>query len=251
VSGTRGPYERYLAERHRPAHGRRTADRWAAFLLPHLRPHMRLLDLGCGPGSITAGLGTRSVGVDLRPVAVAGVPVAGADAAELPFPDGVFDAVYANAVLQHVPDAAAVLREARRVARPGAVVGVGDVDWDARLQHPTDPALVRGRHIQETLRDGGDVRVGRRLRGLLTAAGFERVEVSATGSAVGTAEAVAAMARFEGSWFEAPEVVAHATALGVSDPVELAAVAAAWRRWGADPGACAATLWFTAIGWTP
>ena len=35
---------------------RRTAARSAAFLLPHLRPGMRLLDFGCGPGSITVGL---------------------------------------------------------------------------------------------------------------------------------------------------------------------------------------------------
>jgi SAM-dependent methyltransferase len=212
---------------------------------------MRLLDLGCGPGSITAGLGTRSIGVDLHAVAVPGVPVVGADGARLPFPDASFDAVYANAVLQHVPDATAVVREVRRVARPGAVVGVGDVDWDARLLHPADPLLERGRRIQEALRDDGDVRVGRRLRGLLTAAGFERVEVAVTGSAVGTADAVAATARFEGAWFAAPEVVEHVTALGLSAPEEMAALAEAWRRWGGDPGACSATCWFTALAWAP
>jgi SAM-dependent methyltransferase len=244
-------YERYLAERHRPAHGRRRASRWAAFLLPHLRPGMRLLDLGCGPGSITQGLGTRSVGVDLRPVPIEGVPVVGADGAALPFRAAVFDAVYANAVLQHVPEPLAVLREARRVARPGAVVGVGDVDWDGHLLHPDDPLLERGRQIREALREHGDVRVGRSLRGLLTAAGFERVELTVTGNAVGTAAATAGMAAFEGSWFEAPEVVDHVTSLGVSTGDEMAAVAAAWRRWGEDPAACSATLWFTALGWVP
>lgn len=74
---TKDDYERYLAERHRPAHGRRTAARWAAHLLPHLTPDMRLLDLGCGPGSITVGLGTQSIGID-------GVPVPAADAVALP-----------------------------------------------------------------------------------------------------------------------------------------------------------------------
>ena len=212
---------------------------------------MRLLDVGCGPGSITTGLPARSVGVDLHPVAVPGLPVVGADAARLPFADGCFDAVYANAVLQHVPHPAGVLAEVRRVARPGAVVGIGDVDWDASLLHPADPVIDRGRRIQESLRPHGDVRVGRRLRGLLAAAGFERLEVAVTGNAVGSAAAVAGTAAFEAAWFEAPEVVAHVTALGLSDPDELAAVAAAWRRWGADPGACSAALWFTALGWAP
>ena len=244
-------YERYLAERHRPAHGRRTASRWAAFLLPHLRPDMRLLDLGCGPGSITRGLGTRSIGVDLRPMPVEGVPVVGADGVALPFPAAVFDALYANAVLQHVTDPLAVLREARRVARPGAVIGVGDVEWDGHLRHPADPLLERGQQIREALREEGDVRVGRALRGLLTAAGFERVELTVTGNAVGTDAAVAGTAAFEAAWFEAPEVVDHVRALGLSTDDEMAAVAAAWRRWGGDPAACSATLWFTAVGWAP
>jgi len=35
---------------------RRTAERDVAYLLPHLKPGMRVLDIGCGPGSISIGL---------------------------------------------------------------------------------------------------------------------------------------------------------------------------------------------------
>src|SRR5207302_57957 len=85
----------------------RTAAREAAFFLPHLRSGMRLLDIGCGPGSITLGLAEvvapgEVVGIDLRPEAVEQSRAAAAQrgianvrfevgsAYDLPFPDGSF-----------------------------------------------------------------------------------------------------------------------------------------------------------------
>jgi SAM-dependent methyltransferase len=254
VAEAKQDYDDYMAARHRPAHGRRTAERWAGFLLPHLGPGMRLLDLGCGPGSITADLATRGIpatGVDLDPVPVDGVAVAGADGATLPFRDGSFDALYANAVLQHVPDPLAVLVEARRVARPGAVIGVGDADWGGMLHHPADPLIARGYEVHEAMRPGTSVRVGRELRDLLAAAGFVRAEASATAQGEGSTEAVGLIAWFEGSWFAAPEVVAYAEALGASDAGEMAAIADAWTRWAAAPGAFVARFWITALAWAP
>ena len=162
-----------------------------------------------------------------------------------------FDAVHLNAVLQHVDDAAAILREARRVAAPGAVIGVRDVDWGSRVMHPHEPLIVRGQEIQEAARDAGNVRVGRQLRGLLTAAGFERAELAVEGRAVGSQLAAAHMAAFEASWFVAPEAVAHVTELGISDVEEMAAIGSAWERWAADPGACATDSWFAAVAWVP
>ena len=244
-------YEAYLKARHRRAHGRRTADQWATHLLPHLSPSTRLLDIGCGPGSITVGLGTSTVGVDLDPVAIDGVPVAAADGAHLPFADESFDAVWSNATLQHVPSPLAVLIEARRVCRPGAVIGLGDADWGGYIFHPHDPLIDRGWQIREALRPDSDVRVGSKLRDLLAGAGFERAELFVQGNVVGTTEAALGMGYGEWTFYEAPEAVAYVTELGLSDAKEMQAIAEAWKAWAGHPGASGATFWFTALGWAP
>src|SRR5262249_35028760 len=135
---------------HAPAtvrqHGRRTADEAAAFLLPELRPGMRLLDVGCGPGSITLGLAQRlapgeGVGVDLstetraaarRTVEAQGVTnltYREGSVYQLPFPDASFDVAYAHQVLQHLREPSQALREMLRVVRPGGLIAARDVDW--------------------------------------------------------------------------------------------------------------------------
>jgi SAM-dependent methyltransferase len=124
----------------------RTASQEAAFFLPFLRPGMRVLDLGCGPGSITLGLAEavapgETVGVDVQPSQVAqaqalsasrgvmNVRFEVADVYRLPFPDGSFDAVFAHAVLMHLREPVRALLEVRRVLRPGGIAGVRDSDW--------------------------------------------------------------------------------------------------------------------------
>jgi hypothetical protein len=57
-------------------HATRTAASMAGFFLPHLRPGMRVLDCGCGPGSITVGLAEHVapgevIGIDLDPTHIA------------------------------------------------------------------------------------------------------------------------------------------------------------------------------------
>ena len=117
---------------------RRNAADCAAHLLPHLRPGMRLLDLGCGPGTISVGLADAVApgelyGIDMEPsqVEMAGAAASAGghanarfrtgDVANLPFDDAAFDVAHCHALLNHVPDTRAVLAEAKRVLKPGGL----------------------------------------------------------------------------------------------------------------------------------
>src|SRR5690348_8263040 len=111
---------------------RRTAPDAAAFLLPHLRPGMKLLDVGSGPGTITLGLAERVapgqvIGIDVQPAQVerarelaagrglTNVRFEVGDVTALPFDDGAFDAVLAHMVFMHLPEPVRALRAMRRV----------------------------------------------------------------------------------------------------------------------------------------
>src|SRR4051794_4046759 len=127
------------------SHRWRTAENSAAYLLPHLRPGLSLLDVGCGPGSLTADLAVRVapgrvVALDsaatpldeARAAAAAAgvdVDVRVGDAYAIDLPDDSVDVVHAHQVLQHVTDPVAVLREMARVCRPGGVVAARDADY--------------------------------------------------------------------------------------------------------------------------
>lgn len=110
-----------------------------------VRPGQRALDVGCGPGGLTAELagllGAENVAAidpSERFVAVCRNRVPGVDARvgwaeELPFPDASFDAVLAQLVVDGMEDARAGVAEMRRVARPGGVVAACVWDFDGGM----------------------------------------------------------------------------------------------------------------------
>lgn len=181
------------------AHGRRTAEEAAAFLLPHLRPGMRLLDVGCGPGSITIGLAryvspAETVGIDQAEAAVTAARAAAheksmshvrfeqADAYELPFDDEEFDVVYAHQLLQHLADPVAALREARRVLRPGGYLAVREADYGTMTHYPHEPMLDTWleRYHRLARANGGEPDAGRRLLEWVREAGFDHLHPTAS-----------------------------------------------------------------------
>ena len=251
----------------------RSAEREAAFLLPHLRPGMRLLDAGCGPGTITLGLAAavapgEVVGLERSPAlveqaralaaerGVANVRFEVGDAQALPFPDGSFDAAFESAVLEHVPDPARAVAELRRVLRPGGVVGLRDGDWGAGggvVSEPADPLVEEAYALLARVwrRTGADPCVGRRHRALLHGAGFAGVVAGATANTAGTAEETRRAARGAGAAAPGGRGRGGDRRQGWADRARLEALAAACRAWGEHPGAFRASFWCTAVGWAP
>src|SRR5215510_13591224 len=147
------------AEWSRSVYSRRSGQA-AAFLAPYLRTGMRLLDCGCGPGSITVDLARsvapgEAIGIDLREDAlaqgralarergIANLTFETASVYQLPYPDASFDAAFACAVLQHLAAPLAALKEMRRVLQPGGVIGIVDGSSPITFRYPTNSLLDR------------------------------------------------------------------------------------------------------------
>ncbi|MHB8648312.1 MAG: methyltransferase domain-containing protein [Thermomicrobiales bacterium] len=244
----------------------RTATREAAFFLPHLHPGMRLLDVGCGPGSITLGLAAviapgEVVGIDLRPEpleqarmaanerGIANVRFEAGSAYELPFPDGSFDAVFASVTLMHLREPVRALEEVRRVLRPGGMVGVRDPDFDSIIVFPLMPLWeqfydLRGRVLRH---NGANQFVGRTHRRLLMDAGFARTEAGATADAAGTPAETRRIAAFHVAQMEG--LARTALTEGWADQETLDAMRADFDAWVARPDAFYARVICHAVGW--
>jgi SAM-dependent methyltransferase len=185
----------------------RAAAREGAFFLPHLRAGMRVLDCGCGPGSITIGLAAavapgQAVGIDRegRQIAaaralaaeqgVANVAFEVGSVYDLPFPDAAFDAAFANSVLFHLSEPLAALRQIRRVLKPDGVVGIRDPEFGAEVVAPPTPRLRRWRELEDRVwaHNGASPMYARHQRRLLLEAGFARSEAQASVRGGGTLE---------------------------------------------------------------
>lgn len=249
---TRGTYTHGHSESVLRSHRARTAENSAAYLLPHLRPTDRLLDVGSGPGTITADLAALvgevvalEIAEDAAALTRAGVAERGVrnvevcvgDVHALDLPDASFDVVHAHQVLQHVADPVEVLRAMAARCVPGGLVAVRDVDCSAFSWFPRLPDLDRWLHLYRTAAraNGGEPDAGPRLLGWARAAGLR--DVTATASTwCFTSDADRAW--WGGMW--ADRIVQSALARRLVDSrlattAELEGISAAWRRWAADP----------------
>jgi SAM-dependent methyltransferase len=154
-----------------------------------IRRGQRVLDVGCGPGALTAELVER-VGPEAvsavdpsAPFVTAarlrnpGVAVEQAAAEDLPFPDGTFDAALAQLVVHFLSDPIAGLTEMRRVTRSGGVVAA--CVWDhGGGRGPLSPFWQAARELDPDVVDESQLAGSREghLAELFQAAGLQDVE---------------------------------------------------------------------------
>jgi SAM-dependent methyltransferase len=229
-------------------HARRTADNSAAFLVPHLTPAMVLLDVGCGPGSITLDLASRvgsAHGIDTKREAIAAAEEAASttgtsnvsfspgDAYHLPFEEEYFDVVYAHQVLQHLDDPVAALLEMRRVLRPGGLLAVRDADYGTMVHTPHEPRLDRWLEIYITVarHSGGEPNAGRHLPAWVSAAGFVDLTVTTSTWTYVDPLDVAAWRDLWTSPLLVGGIGAAAESIGLTDIIGFENLSDGWRAW--------------------
>ncbi len=221
---------------------------------------MALLDVGCGPGTITLDL-AEAVG----PGIVIGVedveePLTAArnaatrrgdqrtrfelgDAMALPFEDDSFDVVHAHQVLQHLADPVGALREMVRVCRPGGWIAARDADYAAMTWFPELPELEEWRTIYRAAAraNGAEPDAARRMRTWAM-----RAELSSaryTSSVWNYADSE--MCRWWG-YSQADRLVGTTFAQQAGEQgatsLDLQRIADGWRTWGDAPDAWFAIL---------
>lgn len=232
------------------SHQWRTSQNSAAFLLPYLVAGQRLLDVGCGPGTVTVDLARI-----LAPGPVTGIDIAAdvievartslkdrdvtnvsfevGDVYDLSFDDESFDVVYAHQVLQHLSDPVAALTEMRRVLRPQDLLAVREGDYGAFGWSPDDPRLERWMQIYQELTrmNGADANAGRHLHAWVRRAGYSLVDVSSSNWTFFRPEERAWWGQLWADRVRESEFARQSLEYGLTTPGELNQIAQAFLEW--------------------
>jgi len=245
--------------------GARSAQSHATFFVPHLKSGMKLLDCGCGPGTVTLGFAEivapgSAVGTDIEASQMAlatenaakrrvdNVRFEVANIYELPFDDSSFDAVFMSALIGNLREPTRGLREAYRVLKPGGVIGVKEFDHGGDITYPLEPAMAKYDELYRRLRaeNGHNGESGRMIGALLLEAGFGDLEMSATYEILSNPNVLQGAAQvFIGllaeSWSDA------FTSRGWANEADIQDMREAWLRFAEFPGALFAAAWCEAV----
>lgn len=173
----------------------RQVETHAQFLIPYLKPETKLLDCGCGPGSMTIGFARYAkcgevIGIDIED---SQIEMANEDAEksglrhvtfqhasvfDLPFENDTFDIVFSHALLSHLKDPVAALKEQMRVVKPGGIVAARAGYASGISFCPKNPILEEAWHfhMQPVVDNGGDPDIGIRLGELFLRAGLSDIK---------------------------------------------------------------------------
>ena len=267
---TETTYTMGYGEEFRQMLDRRSADSHATHLMPLLKPGMRVLDFGCGPGTITVGL-ARAVdpgeihGIDIEEsqinLARAAAEAGGhrnatfhvGDVTDLPFDDNSFDVAHCHAVLMHVPDTSGTLSEVKRVLKPGGIIASRELIVDSSFLEPgTENTAAEWETFTNLLRaNGGHPQMGKELKNKLIEAGFSEIQATASFDIFSAPADVAFLHAFIGDWFFSTDVIAAATNHGIATQEQFDLWRAEHDEWKDHVGAVGALAFGEAIAVKP
>ncbi len=249
----------FFSDRHASTH--------AAFFTSHLKPGMRILDCGCGPGSITLDLAElvspgQVVGLDIGTTQiekarklqnarnVVNVEFRLGDLNQLSFDDDTFDAVFSHGVIEYSRDPVHSFAEIRRVLKSNGVFGGRHGDWGGFLL-ATDNSYTRkafALFVRLMRLNGGDPYFGRRQPSYLRKAGFSRMVCSASYDCwTPNPETARRVGRLMKAYFLSEEFVNPALQRGLVDHKTLDRIQSAFDDWGENPDVFAAEAWGEAV----
>ena len=244
----------YIADYSEPvlrSHTWRTATNSAAYLLDSIEPAMRILDVGCGPGTISADLAAlvpqgEVIAIDYGTEAVEKAKVVASerglknlsfevgDANHLKFEPQTFDIVHSHQVLQHLSDPAGALREWGRVTKDGGLVASRVADLAAASYFPEVLQDFHDLYLKVARSFGGFPDGGRRVISWAMEAGFERSAIT-TSSSVWCYSSPEQRRWWSSMWADRltqSSLATNAMHGGFATEEELKRLAQVWHQWG-------------------
>ena len=260
-----------IQEEHWKYHSKRTIEKVGAFFVPFLKAGGCCLDAGCGLGSITNSLvkyvvknGTGSVyGIDCNPNAInkakecfsniEGLTYAEGNLYDLPYDNNTFDNVFCHGVIIHSEFPEKMLKEFYRVLKPEGTIGISAVDHDSLLLYPENVLLRKSIWLQEqiyakgsgwgsSIREKGNLYIGKKLRSLLFESGFTDVKGFARAECDASPEAIKNAALQQIGELQSPIFIKKAMELQLTTIEEIEQMKKAWDNFGQDPCAYRAKI---------
>ncbi len=231
------------------SHAWRTAENSCGYMLKYIKPTDKILDVGCGPGTITYDLSTyvpegEIIGVEPtkelidealnneKSDAVKNVNFQVASVFELPFPDNSFDIVHAHQVIIHLQHPVEALKEMRRVLRPDGYLCFKDAELRSTIYYPRKYEDPLGYYMTKIRTEFTSCFGGSRSKELALEAGFDPENI------VFTSSNWTISSEDDRRWFSQMYINRlESLEFGKSDKYTREQLELAWKEWASDDNA--------------
>ncbi|KAG8529534.1 uncharacterized protein KY384_006171 [Bacidia gigantensis] len=237
------------------SHRRRTAANSLGYLLSSIKPDMQILDVGCGPGSLTVDLAAlvpkgKATGIEISDDIIKqanalaqerkldNVVFEKGDIKSLKYSDNTFDVVHGHQVLQHLADPVSALREMRRVTKPGGMVALREGEISGQIFFPAIAGIAETSDLTFKVMQsqGANPGGGRQLLSYALKAGFDMsaVAVSSSTYCFATPEDRNWWADMWAYRLLRSSLGTSALEKGFASQSELEEYAEGWRKWASE-----------------